>query len=306
MDQLPGIIIYFCVAIVVPIVLARFVVRADWRTVGYASLIWYGFLSLTTGGFLNQEALGWVFILAMFLSIPALPVIALVLKGWNWLGRSDASVTSMGATLPWLQRFPLSLLSPAQWSAIVLLVTGGFLGTHWYEQRDLNARAGLAGRFLGLPSGTRFASFQSSNSPATAPSIAAIVRFTKPQFDSFVAQLDQAPPWRQGPPHYDGAPIEVVSPETIEWRDGPLLERAGNKFVSWNNLSAEEMRRFKRGRALCIALQRKPGSYRSTHSRDAPRYVAKDCSEPAKTERVSRIVLGALDFDTRTLHMIIK
>ena len=189
---------------------------------------------------------------------------------------------------------------------VAVLVAGYFLGTYWYEQRDLNARAELAGRFLGLPAGTKFASFQSSNSPATAPRIAAIVRFTKPQFESFIAQLDNAPLWPQGPPHYDGAPVEVVSPETIKWRDGPLPAQAGNRFVSWNNLSAAEMRRLQRGRALCIALQRKPGINRSTKSGDMPRYAANDCSEPAKTDRVAVIVQGALDFDTRTLHMIIK
>ena len=303
MDHLGSILLIFLVGVVVRLAIVRFGVRANWRTLLYTCLIWFGLTLILLGG--SRDGLGWLPI-ALIYTFPAVPIIALALTIWRRLGRSGIGTGPTGPRHPWLQRFPLSLASPAQWLGLAVVVAGYCLGTYWYEQRDLNARAELAGRFLGLPPGTRFASFQSSNSPATAPSIAAIVRFTKPQFDSFVAQLDQAPPWQNGPAHYDGAPVEVVSPETIKWRDGPLLERAGNKFVSWNKLSAEELRRFKRGRALCIALQRKPGSYRSTHSGDAPRYVAKDCSEPEKTERVSRIVLGALDFDTRTLHMIIK
>lgn len=303
MDQLGSLLLVILVGVVVRVAIVRFGVRASWRTVLYTCLTWFGLALILTGG--SRDALGWLPI-ALIYTFPAVPIIALALTIWRRLGRSEIGTSPTGSGIPWLQRLPLSLASPAQWSAIALLVTGGFLGSYWYEQRDLNARAELAGRFLGLPAGTRFAAFQSSNSSADAPSIAAIVRFTKPQFDAFVAQFDQAPPWQQGPPHYDGAPVEVVSPETITWRDGPLLKRAGNQVVSWNNLSADEMRKFKRGRALCIALQRKPGSTRSTHSKDAPRYVAKDCSEPATTERVSRIVVGALDFDTRTLHMIVK
>jgi hypothetical protein len=306
MDQLPGILFISSLAFFLPVAAARFGVGAGWRVIAITCVIWYGFLALAFGVFLGGDRAGWSLLAATMFSLIAVPIIAAVLKVWNWLGRSNAGVAATGPSPPLMQRLPLSLLSPAQWSAIALLLTGGFLGSYWYERRDLNARAGIVGRFLGLPDRTGFASFQSSNSPATAPRIAAIVRFTKPQFDSFVAQLDQAPLWQHGTPHYDGAPVEVGSPETIKWRDGPLVERAGSTFVRWNKLSAEEMTRFRRGRVLCIALQRKPGSYRSTHSSDAPRYVAKDCSEPAQTERVSRIVLGALDFDTRTLHMIMK
>jgi hypothetical protein len=81
---------------------------------------------------------------------------------------------------------------------------------------------------------------------------------------------------------------------------------AGNCFEKWTNLSAVEIRSFRRGRVLCVALQRKPRTSRNTQSGDVPRYAATDCSELAKTDRVAVIVLGALDLDTRTLHMIIN
>jgi hypothetical protein len=58
MEQLPGILLYFCVAILVPIVLAWFVVRAEWRTVRNTCLIWYGFLLLAFGSLRSQEVLG--------------------------------------------------------------------------------------------------------------------------------------------------------------------------------------------------------------------------------------------------------
>ncbi len=306
MEQLPGIFFIACLAFIIPVAIAHFVVRADWRTILKTCLIWYGSLFLAFGAFSGGDRVGWTLLAAMFFSVPAVPIIAAVLRGWNWLGRSKVGVASTGLSRPLLQRFPWSLVTPEQLAAVALLAVAYFGYSRWSEQRDLHARAELAGRFLDLPAGTKFSAFQTSNSPATAPRIAAIVRFTKPQFEAFVAQLEQVPLWPQGPPQYDGAPVEVVSPQNIRWREVPLPVQAGNRFVSWNNLSAAELRSLRRGRVLCIALQRKPGSNRGTNSSGVPSYAANDCSELAKTERVSVIVLGALDFETQTLHMIIK
>ena len=306
MDQLPGIFVYLCVAIVVPVVIARYGVRADWRTVRNTCLIWYGFLLLGFSGYRSQDGFGWALIFAMFFSIPAIPVIALGLKGWNRLGGSNTDPVSAGADRRWWRGFPLSLMSPAQWSLIALVVGGYALGTYWYEQRDLQARAEILRQFLSLPDNITFASVQPLKSPAAAPRIAAIVRFTEPQFNSFSAQLENVPLWQQGLPSYDGAPVAITSTENFRWRDLPLPVHAGNRFVNWTKLSAAEIRSLRRGRALCVALQRKPGGNRNAQSSDVSRYAASDCSELAKTDRVAVIVLGALDLDTRTLHMIIN
>lgn len=306
MEQLPGILIYLCVAVIVPVALARFVVRAQWRVVRSACLIWYGFLLLAFGALGNAEGFGWALIFAMFFSILAVPIIAAVLTGWRWLGRNNTGAASVGPGRPWMQRFPLSLMSPAQWSLVAVLIAGGFLGSYWYEQRDLAARVEVLRQLLDLPKGTKFAAIQSRASPAIAPRIAATVRLTEPQLRAFAAQLDTAPRWPGGPPKYDGAPVEMIAPETIKWRDVPLPVRAGNHFVNWTTLSAADIRNLRRGRAVCIALQFKQGSSRSTRAGEAPRYAARDCSEWASTDRVAAIAIGALDFDTRTLHVLIN
>lgn len=85
MEQIEGIFVYSCIAIVVPVVLARFVVRAEWRIIRNACLIWYGFLLLAFGAMGNAEGFGWALIFAMYFSIPAVPVIATVFRIWNWL-----------------------------------------------------------------------------------------------------------------------------------------------------------------------------------------------------------------------------
>lgn len=84
MANLSGILIYLCAAAIIPVALARFLVRADWRTVRNACLVWYGFLVIAFGA-AGQEGLGWALIFAMFYSIPAVPLISLVLVAVRWL-----------------------------------------------------------------------------------------------------------------------------------------------------------------------------------------------------------------------------
>jgi hypothetical protein len=87
MDQLEGILVYSCIAVAVPVVLARFVVRAEWRTIRNACLFWYGFLFIAFGAGTSAEAVGWAMIFAMYFSIVAVPLVALVLSSWGWLAK---------------------------------------------------------------------------------------------------------------------------------------------------------------------------------------------------------------------------
>jgi hypothetical protein len=304
MDNLGPILLIVFVTVVVPVAIARYGVRAEWRTVLWTCLVWYGLIICLTGT--SQDGLGWALLIAPIFSIPAIPIIAFALKTWTWLGRANAGVTIVAAKLPGMRQFPLSLLSPAQWMAAALLVAGWWLGSTWLEQRDLNARADVLRPFFNLPEGAKFSGFQSFNSPLAAPRIAVKMRFSEREFKSFATQIDQGSAWKNGVPDYDGAPLEAPSVETIRWRDLPMPVRAGTEFVSWSNLSGAEIESVRRGRVLCIALQRKPGVFRVEKMKGVPRYLAKDCSDIPETDRVSILALGTLDFETRTLHMMIK
>ncbi len=71
-----------CLYFVAPVALARVLLRASWRSVLIAYAIWYGALFLfgLSAAPRVAEALGWMMILAMFLTIPAVPVIVLLLR----------------------------------------------------------------------------------------------------------------------------------------------------------------------------------------------------------------------------------
>lgn len=183
MEELPGIFIYLCAAFVVPIFLARVVVRAEWRTIRNACFVWYGFLMLVLGGFKSAEGFGWVLILAMFWSIPAVPVISLVMKVWKRLGGGSMDAAAARAERPIWARFPLARMSPAQWSVTALLLAGIALFAYWQDQRDLNARADVLRDYFGLSIDTKFADVRRiSKSSITMPRVEAIVRLSDSQF----------------------------------------------------------------------------------------------------------------------------
>ena len=206
MEQLPDIFIYVCAALVVPIVVARLVVRAEWRTIRNACLVWYGFLMLVLGGFKSTEGFGWVLIMAMFWSIPAVPVISLVMKVWKRLGESSMDTAAVRAERPIWARFPIARMSPAQWSMTALLLAGIALFAYWQDQRDLNARADILRQYFGLSVDTTFADVRRmSKSSITTPRIEAIVRFSDSQFRAYRDSLDNLRIWTLETARFDAS-----------------------------------------------------------------------------------------------------
>lgn len=91
MNQIVPLLVYLGAALVVPVLIARFILRAEWRMVRNACIIWYSLLVLIFGGPFKPEALGWAMIFAMYFSILAIPLLSLILKlgsfVWTRFGR---------------------------------------------------------------------------------------------------------------------------------------------------------------------------------------------------------------------------
>ena len=71
--------------LVVPAVLARYLIGAPWLQVCCAFLVWYLGLWSMLGGTVNPrgESFGWTVILSMFFSWAGVPIVALVLRLLN-------------------------------------------------------------------------------------------------------------------------------------------------------------------------------------------------------------------------------
>ena len=81
-DQLQTLLALGAMYLLPPIVIAKGLMHASWRAtlicmaVWYGALLIWGILSTKTWG----EAIGWPMIMGLFLTIPATPIIVLVLR----------------------------------------------------------------------------------------------------------------------------------------------------------------------------------------------------------------------------------
>lgn len=157
----------------------------------------------------------------------------------------------------------------------------------------------------------------------SANGLEAIVQFDQKQFAAYMARLDDPRIWKPALPDLPGPAAEPpYSPRALRWAKLPGPALAGNRRVRWGNLSRDQVYMVKNGRAFCLALRQPAGKRKSDWSYAAPkgyddrfpldtpahldRYNALACSELGRSERPRALVQGVLDFDTRTLHMIVR
>jgi hypothetical protein len=300
---------YLCAAIVVPILLARFVIRADWRTIRNASLLWYGCLFLPGAVTANEELLGWALLIATFSSFWAFPLLSLILKLWRRIGATDGQAAAGTAHRPFWIRIPLAIMSPSQWSVAALLLVGVVGFVIWRDQRDLDASVHILRQMFAVPEGATVRNARLLiKAPVETPRVEAIVQLTPVQFESFRARMEVDRAWPGAGASYDDAPLAVTSPETIRWRGLPAKFKVGMKsFAKWSRLTAAPVEGIRNGRVLCLSLRRFQRDMRAEReNKDAPRYTARDCADVAPDERAGLLALAALDFDSRTLYMIIR
>jgi hypothetical protein len=302
MDQLPSLLAYLSVSLLVPVFLARALVRADWRTVRNACIVWYGFLLLAFGALGSQEGFGWALIFAMFWSIPAVPIIALVMKVWHRLGEIGAGPVRPAEQRSFWWRFSPASIAPAQWAALAAVICSAYLFIEWQDRRDLAARAQTVRQLFGLPAGSRFASLDRlSKSSTTAPRVQATMRFTDSDFGTFSRMIEGGNLWERLPTFHDH-PVQMRDQDSISWRELPVPTGAGNRRVRWREPSSRDVANIRTGRTVCVAFQRKRDG--NSGGRSAG-YIARNCADVEQGERVTAVAVAALDLETKTLHVLI-
>ena len=73
--------------VILPVLLAWGLVRADLRTIAKAYGIWIGFLVVAFGLLSSNsfsEGIGWALIIAMFYTTPVVPMLCLIMNIWAW------------------------------------------------------------------------------------------------------------------------------------------------------------------------------------------------------------------------------
>ena len=308
MVQIPAIVIYALAAFIAPIALARLVVRADWKVIRNACILWYGLLFLAFAGFKSAEHFGWVLIFAMFYSIPAVPLLSLILKLWNRLGKTPAPHTTSRNHRRWWTRFSLARLSPAQWTVAGLLLVASIFYVSWQDRQNINARTDILKTFFSLPADIQFTEVNRiSKSAPTNPRIEAVAGFTELQWKAYLQQANQISPWPLTNAALEGKPLDLASAGNIAWRASPLPDMVGDHSIRWSKLSSERVSLIRQGLWLCIALRFKRWDERGEGDRSKlPEYAAHDCSSIKPKEKVSKLVIGILDLDTKTIHVVMN
>jgi hypothetical protein len=307
MNQIPALIIIALVAVFVPLALARLIVRADWKIIRNSCMLWYGFLLLAFEGFKSAEHFGWALTFAIFFSIPAVPLLSLILKLWKRLGKTPApTVTSQARH--WWSRFTLGRMSPAQWTVASLILVGGILYVSWRDQQDINIRTAVLRTFFALPADIQFTDVNRiSKSAPTNPRIEAVAEFTEPQWAAYLQQANQTAQWSLKNVALEDKPLDLASAGNLSWRPSPLPDMVRDHSIRWSKLFSERVSAIRNVRWLCIALRIKRWDERGEGDRSKlPEYAALDCSSISLRQSVSKLVIGVLDLDTKTIHIVMN
>lgn len=297
---------YLCAAIFVPILLARFVIRADWRSIRNASFLWYGVLFLPGAVTANEEWLGSGLILAIFSSFWAIPLLSLILKLWGLLSgrlRATFGLAAAGtARSPFWARVRLTVMSAA-----ALLIVGVVAFNFWRNQRDLDASVQVLRQMFAVPEGAVVRKARRlGEAPVETPRVEAILQLTPAQFESFRARMEADRAWPGVGARFRGAPLDVTSSETIRWRALPATFRVDGNLIGWSRLTGPPVEGIRNGRFMCLSLWELERDRRAKRAnKDAPHYAARDCAGVEAKVRLGYGALAALDLDSRTLYMII-
>lgn len=195
-------------------------------------------------------------------------------------------------------------MTPRQWMMTIAIGVGFLLVVAWSHERDKAARLDFLRQQFRLPDGVAFSDYRNiSKSSVALPRVEAIVRFSPEQFRAYVSELDDPRVWRPGHLSPGGGTEIPVSSEALRWSDMQGSNVANDLPGGWGDLSREQVSQIRNGKVLCFTLtMTRPDSGAESESH----YGTKACSNIGPTDQLGAYILGVLDLDTRTLHMIVN
>ena len=184
-----------------------------------------------------------------------------------------------------------------------ILIAAGLIGLMYWVQTSyrLASMREMRAQFH-LPDDVPFAKFTFSQKMSfRRPRIEGIVRFTETQFQAYAATLDDRVVWKPVPLAYDGTAINgTFSSAALQWTRSPAV-LASDRHLRWGGLADDYPSAMPHGRYFCYVIQL-PSDAAVTN---ASPYRISACDEMATHENTVGTLKGALDFDTRTLYMIL-
>ncbi|MGF1650874.1 MAG: hypothetical protein ACFCUN_10520 [Hyphomicrobiaceae bacterium] len=201
--------------------------------------------------------------------------------------------------------------------AVAFLVISVWYGRSWSTEAIFRAH-------FHIPPGVEFTRSEAPTR-GTARQIEAFIEFSEAEYAAYLATLNDPAVWKPQRTAVNRIIAEPpFSPRALRWENGPYRGFVGSKWSgpTWGNLSRERVQKASRGLAFCLALRFPPGERQTDRVRpirkefehhfprdtpaDLEAYNSVHCAELGRSERARGYLLGFLDDDTRTLHMIAR
>jgi hypothetical protein len=129
-----------------------------------------------------------------------------------------------------------------------------------------------------------------------APDVEGIVVFSEAQFREYVGTLDDPAVWKPVPLVHGGRVFAgPYSADALRWEPLP-----GRHRIAWVSLSWKQAQEAKHGRHLCFAVQHVEGGEGEGTYRGLAGW------EVGETRMTAVYVQGLIDYDRKTLHMLIR
>jgi hypothetical protein len=235
-------------------------------------------------------------VIAMLTTIIAIPLIVLVLRLRDHI-RAGASVreqlpgaatgSPFAAIMQWAKKHWFGILAVA-----AFLLTLAAIGAPSAAEKEI-----LRSQFH-LPPDVALAEIavdRKKRAPFPAD-IEGVAQFSSAQFRDYLARLDDPDLWRPQPFRYDGVTFGgAYSPNALLWKD-----LQGARQLAWGHLSERRARMARSGRLLCFAVQH------FDVQEAAPSLRGGACSEIDGKAPKTVYVQGLIDYEARTLHMLVR
>lgn len=158
---------------------------------------------------------------------------------------------------------------------------------------------------LRLPADTVFADFRSRyRGKGMKERIEAVVRFSDREFWEYVAKVDDAQPWQPVPFVFEKRTIAgSYDAEALRWEWTPRPAFAGAVRVRWGHVSREQENHSTKRRTLCFAAVPIPANT-TAEAGASSTFQINACRHVPRTEYPLVYVLAALDYETKSLHVI--
>ncbi len=300
-------------SVFVPVLLARVLFRGKWKEIAQAYAIWlalwllFGLAIGLRSGF--TVGFGWAVMLGLLSWMPILgiPVLLLLIKlvsffkhgqrvARSFVAEPSPIMVGDRAASPAIAHRPFVLANITNWSWAVWATIFGFCVLFALlkltSAPSSNERQQLRTQFH-LPDDVMLSRiFRNSSKYKTFPApIESYAQLSEAQFGRYVAEITSPNVWRPSPIMHGGTEFHgPYAPDALVWRD---LKSA--RLVAWGGLSEDQAQNARNGLAICFTVRDDGNGYRGMR-----------CPEAGSPTVRAAIVQGLLDFDTRTLHMLIR